>query len=415
MRVVLASKSPRRRELLGELFPEFEIITEEVDETLPVGVTAREGVSIIAERKGRAVADGLPPDTLVISSDTLVELDGTALGKPRDREDAIRMLRSLSGRTHNVHTGVAVHYKGHTVRDTASTAVHFRELTDAEISDYVDTGEPMDKAGAYGIQGGAGRFVTGYDGDYDTVVGLSIALTRRLVEIITRRGRALTKGEKRARMAKIVDALKAVYPEAECALEYGGDPWRLLVMARLSAQCTDARVNITSRELFRRFPTPRDMAEGDIGEIEEIIKPCGLFRMKAKNIKDASRELIERFGGSLPRDMDALLTISGVGRKIANLLLGDIYGLPAIVCDTHCMRICGRLGMYPESLRDPVKIERILKELIDSREGSDFCHRIVLFGREICTARSPRCEECPLKYLCLKRERELVRLRRNGE
>lgn len=217
----------------------------------------------------------------------------------------------------------------------------------------------------------------------------------------------MTKKEKRERLALIVNKLKEVYPEAECALEYGGDAWRLLVMARLSAQCTDARVNLTSRELFARFPTPVDMAEADLSEIEEIIKPCGLYRMKAKNIKDASRVLMDNYGGVLPCDMDELLTLPGVGRKIANLLLGDVFGMPAIVCDTHCMRICGRLGMYPESLRDPTKIERILTELIDPFEGSDFCHRIVLFGREVCTARSPRCLECPLSELCERRRREV--------
>ncbi len=219
----------------------------------------------------------------------------------------------------------------------------------------------------------------------------------------------LTKKEKRERLALVVNRLKQLYPEAECALEYGGDPWRLLVMARLSAQCTDARVNITSLELFSRFPSPIAMAEADVSEIEEIIKPCGLYRMKAKNIRDASRALADNFDGVLPCDMDELLSLPGVGRKIANLLLGDIYGKPAIVCDTHCMRICGRLGMYSESLRNPVKIERILKELIDPIEGSDFCHRIVLFGREICTARSPRCEECPLSALCQRRQREVAR------
>ena len=409
MRVVLASKSPRRRDLLREVFPEFEIIVADVDETLPCGSDPREGVEVIAKRKGSAVVDTLPSDTLVVSSDTLVELDGVALGKPSDREDAIRMLRALSGRAHNVHTGVAVHYKGRTFSGTDSTVVYFRELSDADILEYVNSGEPMDKAGAYGIQGGAGRFVLRYDGDFDTVVGLSLRLTRELVRRATGTGKKLSKAEKKERMSDIVERLKALYPEAECALLYEGDPWRLLVMARLSAQCTDARVNITSRELFKRFPTPLDMAEGDLCEIEEIIKPCGLYRMKAKNIKEASRAIMDVYGGALPRTMDELLLLPGVGRKIANLLLGDIYGLPAIVCDTHCMRICGRLGMYPESLRDPVKIERILKELILPEECSDFCHRIVLFGREICTARSPKCAECPLSSLCLRREREVAK------
>ena len=210
----------------------------------------------------------------------------------------------------------------------------------------------------------------------------------------------MNKSEKRKRLAEIVARLKEVYPNAECALEYGGDPWKLLVMGRLSAQCTDARVNIVCRELFERFPSVEAMANGDIVEIEEIVKPCGLYRMKAANIKAASEMLVSDFGGELPSTMDELLTLPGVGRKIANLLLGDIFKKPAVVCDTHCIRICGRFGMYPESEKSPEKIEKILTELIDPREGSDFCHRIVIFGREICTARSPMCESCPLSDLC---------------
>lgn len=210
----------------------------------------------------------------------------------------------------------------------------------------------------------------------------------------------MTKREKKERLRLIVERLKEIYPSAECALEYGGDPWKLLVMGRLSAQCTDARVNIVCRELFRKFPNAESMAYGDIGEIESIIKPCGLFRMKAANIKDASLLLVEKYGGNLPDTMEELLQFAGVGRKIANLLLGDVFKKPAVVCDTHCIRICGRLGMYPESEKNPEKIERILKSLIDEAEGSDFCHRIVIFGREICTARAPECDGCPLSELC---------------
>ncbi len=206
-------------------------------------------------------------------------------------------------------------------------------------------------------------------------------------------------------MSQIVEKLKEIYPSSECALEYGGDPWKLLVMGRLSAQCTDARVNIVCRTLFEKYPTALDMANADIGELEEIVKPCGLFRMKADNIREASRMLICEFGGVVPDNMDDLLKLAGVGRKIANLLLGDIYGKPAIVCDTHCIRICGRLGMYPESEKRPEKIELILKELIEPSEGSDFCHRIVNFGREVCTARAPMCHECPLSELCLHNEK----------
>ena len=215
----------------------------------------------------------------------------------------------------------------------------------------------------------------------------------------------MTKAEKKKRLSEIVKRLKEIYPSAECALNYGGDPWKLLVMGRLSAQCTDARVNIVCEELFERFPTALDMANGDISEIEEIVKPCGLYRMKADNIKSASQLLVTKYGGILPDTMEELLEFDGVGRKIANLLLGDVFGKEAIVCDTHCIRICGRLGMYPEKEKDPTKIEKILRELIDLKEGSDFCHRIVIFGREICTARSPKCENCPMSELCLNFEK----------
>ena len=181
MRYILASKSPRRRELLGEVIENFEIITHEVDETLPEGIHPRDGVEILAIRKGEVVAKDAP-EAIVISSDTLVELGGVALGKPIDEADAYRMLRSLSGKAHNVHTGVAIHAGGRVYSGVASTAVHFREMTDEEIYNYIATGDPMDKAGAYGIQNGGGLFVTKYDGDYDTVVGLSIRLVKQLLQ-----------------------------------------------------------------------------------------------------------------------------------------------------------------------------------------------------------------------------------------
>ena len=216
----------------------------------------------------------------------------------------------------------------------------------------------------------------------------------------------MTKREKRERMAAIVARLKEVYPEATCALEYGGDPWRLLVMGRLSAQCTDARVNIVCRELFKVFPDAWSMANGDLSEIERIVKPCGLYHTKAKSIQDSAILLVEKYEGRIPDNMDQLLEFPGVGRKIANLLLGDIFGQAAVVCDTHCIRISGRLGMYPEREKNPVKIERILRELIEPSEGADYCHRIVNFGRDVCTARSPKCDACPLADLCKKKERE---------
>ena len=171
-------------------------------------------------------------------------------------------------------------------------------------------------------------------------------------------------------------------------------------MGRLSAQCTDERVNIVCRQLFKEFPTLKSIADGEISKIEEIIKPCGLFRMKARNIKDASHRLYYEHGGVVPKEMDKLLQLEGVGRKIANLLLGDLYGLPAIVADTHCMRICGRLGMYREGMKDPLKTEKIMSELVEPSEQSDLCHRLVLFGREYCSAKSPKCDTCPIKMIC---------------
>ena len=206
--------------------------------------------------------------------------------------------------------------------------------------------------------------------------------------------------KKKQRVADIVERLKQRYPSAECALEYEGEPWRLLVMGRLSAQCTDARVNIVCRDLFARFPTAQSLADAPITEIEDIVRPCGLFRTKAQNIKDACAMLVYQFGGVLPDDMDTLLTLPGVGRKIANLLLGDIYHRPAIVADTHCIRISERLGLTPRGCSSPEQTERSLIPLISPEEQSDFCHRIVWFGREVCTARSPKCDACPLGDLC---------------
>ncbi len=210
----------------------------------------------------------------------------------------------------------------------------------------------------------------------------------------------MKKEEKRKQIALIIEELKKIYPEATCALEFDGAPWKLLVMGRLSAQCTDARVNIVCRELFATFPTCESLAAASYEEIEEIIRPCGLFRTKAKNIKDACKMLCEDYGGDLPDDMDELLKFPGVGRKIANLLLGDIFHKPAIVADTHMIRICGRFGMYPQKLKDPHKVEIIMSELVDPDEQSDLCHRVVQFGRDVCTARAPKCQECPIAHLC---------------
>ena len=207
------------------------------------------------------------------------------------------------------------------------------------------------------------------------------------------------------KMAFVVSALEARYPSAECALEYSGEPWRLLVMGRLSAQCTDARVNEVCKTLFTSFPTARSLADAKIEDIEAIIKPCGLYHAKAKSLKESCTMLCDEYDGILPDTMDELLRFSGVGRKIANLLLGDIYGKPAIVADTHCIRICGRLGFYSEELKDPHKVERILSELCEPQKQSDLCHRLVFFGREVCSARSPKCAECPLSSVCARNKK----------
>ena len=210
----------------------------------------------------------------------------------------------------------------------------------------------------------------------------------------------MKKSDKKERIAQIIVELKKIYPEAVCALEFDGEPWKLLVMGRLSAQCTDARVNIVCRELFAKFPTCEALANASYEEIEEIIRPCGLFRTKARNIKDACVMLCDEYGGELPDEMDELLKFPGVGRKIANLLLGDIFHKPAIVADTHMIRICGRFGMYPQKQKDPHKVELIMSELVEPDEQSDLCHRIVQFGRDMCSARAPKCHECPISHLC---------------
>lgn len=210
----------------------------------------------------------------------------------------------------------------------------------------------------------------------------------------------LSEKQKRININEAARILEKVYPDAECALRYGGEPWKLLIMGRLSAQCTDARVNIVCEKLFEKFPTLRDIANADVSEIADIVRPCGLFNTKAQNIKDSCVMLVEDYGGKLPDTMEELLKFPGVGRKIANLLLGDIFGKPAIVADTHCIRICGKLGMYDETFKDPAKVERILTSLVEPELQTDFCHRIVQFGRDTCSARSPKCTECPLSTIC---------------
>jgi len=194
--------------------------------------------------------------------------------------------------------------------------------------------------------------------------------------------------------------LKKIYPTAECALEYEGDPWRLLVMARLSAQCTDKRVNEVSRKLFLEIPTPQDAANISQERLEELIRSCGLFRTKAQSIRESAERIVRDFGGEVPKTEEELLSLPGVGRKIANLILGDLYGKGGVVCDTHFIRICGRVGFYPEDMKTPEKAEKIMNPLIEQSERADFCHRVVLFGREYCTARSYSCASCPMLDIC---------------
>lgn len=205
---------------------------------------------------------------------------------------------------------------------------------------------------------------------------------------------------KKQRATLIVARLKERYPLAECALQYGGQGWRLLVLGILSAQCTDRRVNEVAIPLFARYPTPAAYAQADLEELESILRPCGLYHTKAKNTRAACALLCERHGGVVPSDMDALLALPGIGRKVANLLRGDLYRLPAIVADTHCIRIAGRLGFVPKDCKNPVTVERALVAVIEPNEQADFCHRIVQFGRDVCSARAPKCESCELRELC---------------
>ena len=198
-------------------------------------------------------------------------------------------------------------------------------------------------------------------------------------------------------LAQILSVLCERYPDALCALQYQKD-YELMIAVRLSAQCTDKRVNEIAPALFARFPTLECFAEATPEEVEPYVRSCGFFRQKAKDIVAACQALRDRFGGRVPDSMDELLTIPGVGRKTANLLLGDLYGQPAVVCDTHCIRIANRLGLAKG--KEPEKVERQLRAILPPEESSAFCHRIVLFGRDVCTARSPHCADCPLRPFC---------------
>ena len=201
----------------------------------------------------------------------------------------------------------------------------------------------------------------------------------------------------RAELPAVLDVLKRQYPNTACGLHCENDAWRLLVMARLSAQCTDKRVNEVAVSLFREYPDMQAMADAPLDELEEAVRSCGLYHTKARNLKDMCVMLLSSFGGRVPSEMEELLSLPGVGRKIANLIRGDIFGLPAVVTDTHCIRVAGRIGFYPESEKSPEKIEKLLSDMLPPAEQNDFCHRMVDLGREFCRAVGPRCETCPLR------------------
>lgn len=196
---------------------------------------------------------------------------------------------------------------------------------------------------------------------------------------------------------EIIRRLEQVYPDALCSLTYE-KPHELMIAGRLSAQCTDARVNIVTKELFAKYRSIEDFANADVDEIAEIVKPCGLYKTKAKSIVGMCRQIMQDFGGEIPDTIEQLTKLEGIGRKTANLVLGDVFHKPAVVCDTHCIRICGRLGLTKN--KEPQKVETDLRKILPPEKSSDFCHRMVLFGREFCKARGERCGECPLSDIC---------------
>ena len=198
---------------------------------------------------------------------------------------------------------------------------------------------------------------------------------------------------------EIIDRLKKEYPDAGCTLDYE-DAWKLLVSVRLAAQCTDARVNVVVQGLYEKYPTVHDLAQADVADIEGIVRPCGLGKSKAQDISGCMKMLEEEYGGQVPADFQKLLKLPGVGRKSANLIMGDVFGKPAIVTDTHCIRLVNRMGLV-DQIKEPKKVEMALWKLIPPEEGSDFCHRLVYHGRDVCTARTkPHCEKCCVRDLC---------------
>lgn len=206
---------------------------------------------------------------------------------------------------------------------------------------------------------------------------------------------------KKQRANLIIEELEKEYPLADCTLDYD-EAWKLLVSVRLAAQCTDARVNVVVKDLFGKYPSPQALAQASVEEIEEIVRPCGLGASKARDIYKCMNMLVDQFGGQVPDDFDALLSLPGVGRKSANLIMGDVFGKPAIVTDTHCIRLVNRMGLV-DGVKEPKKVEMELWKLVPPEEGSDFCHRLVEHGREVCTARTkPYCDKCCLADICAR-------------
>ena len=205
--------------------------------------------------------------------------------------------------------------------------------------------------------------------------------------------------KKRERAYKAVELFEKEYPDAVCSLNYT-DPYQLLIATRLSAQCTDARVNIVTPALFKRFPNAESLASADVSEVEELIKTCGLYKTKAADLVGIGKGLVSRFKGKVPDTIEELITLPGVGRKTANLVCGDIYGRPAVVADTHFIRLCRRMGFTDTS--DPLKIEKEMRALLPPDKSNNFCHRAVIHGRSVCTARKAHCESCCLNAVCNK-------------
>lgn len=237
---------------------------------------------------------------------------------------------------------------------------------------------------------GGCRFVTALGDNIPAVVVFTFCKNRR--EQMTKKQRAL----------EIIERLKKEYPDAACTLDYE-EAWKLLVSVRLAAQCTDARVNVVVKGLFEKYPDVNALAEAEVSDIEEIVRPCGLGKSKARDISACMKMLRDEYEGKVPDDFDALLKLPGVGRKSANLIMGDVFGKPAIVTDTHCIRLSNRMGLV-DGIKEPKKVEMALWKIIPPEEGSDFCHRLVIHGREVCTARTkPYCDRCCLADICPKK------------